>query len=337
MTHELKLILKEFERAEKQNIRTVLATVVALDGSSYRRPGVRMLIREDGESVGAVSGGCVEKEVINQSRSVFKNGIAKMMTYDGRYRLGCEGLLYILIEPFKPNKALRIAFTNNLSSRKPIHVICFYSLEVGTNASMGSVLSFDSKRYPLKDNFKINDSMLVFKQQMKPCFKLMIIGAEHDAVQLSAYASLTGWDVTIIASPKEEKSLDYFSGAQELRCINAEQFDENEIDEHTAVMLMTHSYVKDLNYLLKISETKPSYIGILGPAKRREKLLNELIERQPEVSDSFFDKIYGPSGLNVGAETAQEISIAIIAEILAVVRDEKPIMLKDKISPIHAV
>jgi len=101
------------------------------------------------------------------------------------------------------------------------------------------------------------------------------------------------------------------------------------------VLLMTHSYVKDLKYLLRIRNTRPAYLGILGPAKRREKLLNELIERNPEINDSFFDATYGPSGLNIGAETAQEIAIAIMAEILTVVRKQEPIMLKHKSSPIH--
>ncbi len=82
--------------------KAVLASVVALEGSSYRRPGVRMLLLEDGHMTGAVSGGCVEKEIFRQSESVFRTGIPKMMTYDGRYRLGCEGILYILLEPFRP-------------------------------------------------------------------------------------------------------------------------------------------------------------------------------------------------------------------------------------------
>lgn len=208
-------------------------------------------------------------------------------------------------------------------------------MKVGVNGAYGSIFSFNNNRYPLKKDFEIDESLLVFKQAMKPCFKLIIIGAEHDAVQLSAYAAMTGWEVTVIASPSEEKSVSHFTGAKELLCIDAEEFDSNSIDDQTAIMLMTHSYVKDLKYILKLSDSNPAYIGILGPAKRREKLLNELIERQAEVNDSFFDKVYGPSGLNIGAETAQEISIAIIAEILAVVRAENPIMLKDKLRPIH--
>ena len=75
-----------------------------LEGSSYRRPGVRMLINNNGESFGNVSGGCVEKEIIRQSQSVFKSEIPKIIKYDGRFRLGCEGIITILIEPFSLNK-----------------------------------------------------------------------------------------------------------------------------------------------------------------------------------------------------------------------------------------
>lgn len=100
MTHELKKIFQVFTSSSAASDTFVLATVVALEGSSYRRPGVRMLISKNGRTLGAVSGGCVEKEIIRQSVSVFEDGIPKMMTYDGRYRLGCEGILYILIEPF---------------------------------------------------------------------------------------------------------------------------------------------------------------------------------------------------------------------------------------------
>ena len=102
MIHELKKIFQVHETSAKASLKSVLATVVALDGSSYRKPGVRMLILENGYTVGAVSGGCVEKEIVRQTASVFSSGEAKIMTYDGRYRLGCEGILYILLEPFDP-------------------------------------------------------------------------------------------------------------------------------------------------------------------------------------------------------------------------------------------
>ena len=92
MTHELKKLVQAFTDAKERGLKSVLVTVVALDGSSYRKPGVRMLVLENGKMIGAVSGGCVEKEILIQSQSVFESTISKVMTYDGRYRLGCEGV-----------------------------------------------------------------------------------------------------------------------------------------------------------------------------------------------------------------------------------------------------
>ena len=98
---------------------------------------------------------------------------------------------------------------------------------------------------------------------------------------------------------------------------------------------MSHSYVKDLKYLSELVGKEINYIGLLGPSKRREKLLNDLMEKNDLISEVFFDKIYGPSGINIGAETPQEIAISILAEILSVIRNQKPIYLKDKQIGIH--
>ena len=122
MTHELKKIVSAYEAAQKSGIKAVLATVVALKGSSYRRPGVRMLVLENGKMIGAVSGGCVEKEVFRQSKRVFETGVSKVMTYDGRYRLGCEGILYILLEPFKPNTLFLNTFWEAINKRQSFEV-----------------------------------------------------------------------------------------------------------------------------------------------------------------------------------------------------------------------
>lgn len=120
-----KKIIREYQSATSKGLKCVLATVVALDGSSYRRPGVRMLILEDGHMIGAVSGGCVEKEVVRQAQSVFADDISKVMTYDGRYRLGCEGILYILLEAFRPDKVFLETFELTIASRHHFRIQSF--------------------------------------------------------------------------------------------------------------------------------------------------------------------------------------------------------------------
>ncbi len=333
MTHELKNIIKAFLEAKKKGIKSVLATVVALDGSSYRRPGVRMLINANGQMIGAVSGGCVEKEVVRQAQSVLASGEAKVMTYDGRYRLGCEGILYILIETFSPNDNFISTFNNAVIQRKSFEIHSYFQKENSTSISYGSVFKFGELIQSLSKS--TNTANLVLKQKMSPSTRLVIIGAEHDAVALCSYASHMGWEVTIVASPTEEKKVADFPGANTLLNIEAEQLPSNLIDGDTAVMLMTHSYAKDLKFLLQIKDTSPVYLGALGPAKRREKLLSEFIELNPEIDIEFVEKIHGPAGLNIGAETAQEIAVAILAEMLAVIRNQKPIMLINKLTGIH--
>jgi xanthine/CO dehydrogenase XdhC/CoxF family maturation factor len=336
MTYELKNILETYQKAQSQKIGTALATVVALDGSSYRKPGVTMLLLENGTMVGAVSGGCVEKEIYRQAESVFRTGIAKVMSYDGRYRLGCEGVLYILIESFDPGEKFIEHFWNSIRQREPLVMSSYYQKSISENSDFGTVFTFGRDTIPVLATHKPNTSLLEFKQQLDPALQLFIIGAEHDAVQVCTYGAQTGWEVTIVAPPSEDKQRSDFKGAKELLSITPEAFPVSKIDSQTAIVLMNHNYAKDLQYLLRLKESKPFYIGLLGPFKRREELLNEFIEACPNVEEDFLDAVHGPAGLNIGAETPQEIAVAIVSEILTVNRSKSPVKLKHKKGPIHS-
>ena len=340
MTHEFKKLTQAYLRANLIGLKSVIATVIALKGSSYRRPGVRMLIHSNGQMTGAVSGGCVEKEILKQSETVFKTGVPKIMTYDGRYKLGCEGLLYILIEPFDPDSKMMTSFENTLEERRAFEIISYFSRTVTNDRNFGSTITFSNKESfafnkKFQNKLKSSSELEQFTQKMEPCFKLIIIGAEHDAVQLTRFASLLGWEVVVISSPSDPQNLGDFPGAHELKAVAAESFNVELINEQTAVVLMTHSYVRDLKFLTGLKNTSPLYLGLLGPAKRRERLLDEFIESNPAVKEEFFDRIYGPTGLNIGAETPEEISISICAEILSVIRKQEPKSLKDKTGKIH--
>lgn len=335
MTHEFKTIVEHYQIAKNEGIKSVLATVVDLDGSSYRKPGVRMLILENGTMIGAVSGGCVEKDVLRQSESVFKTGRPKMMTYDGRYRLGCEGILYILIEVFSPENKFFEVFEIALLNRNPFSINCFYSKTIGEHEGLGSAIQINNEVYNLSTHTKNRASLSVFTESLQPCFKLIIFGAEHDAVQLCKLAHFNGWEVTVVSGPLESKSIQDFPGATAFFSVSPDTLELNSIDNETAIVVMSHNFANDLKYLLEIKETKPAYIGLLGPSKRREKLLSQFIEYCPDVDEAFLDCLYGPAGLNIGAETPQEIAISIISEILSVIREQTPMPLKEKLGRIH--
>jgi xanthine dehydrogenase accessory factor len=341
MTHELKNIFDAYTAAENEGTGAVLATVVDLDGSSYRRPGVRMLMLENGKMIGAVSGGCVEKEVYRQALQVFENGKPRMMTYDGRFRLGCEGVLYILLEVFKPSSVLVTDFRQCIEQRNSFELASVYHRSEGQFGGIGSRIKFATgAEFPLC-GMQLEHanghaaSLLTFSQTMPPCFKLVIVGAEHDAVQLCLMASFNGWEVTVISSQVDPKSKANFPGAHEVLALSAADIGAVKVDAQTAIMLMSHNYASDLKFLLAFQHRQFAYLGILGPAKRKEKLLSELLDYSMDLEASVIDKIHGPAGLNIGAETPQEIAISIVSEILAVTREQHPMPLSEKSGGIH--
>lgn len=337
MTHEFKDIVQQGLEAKRHGLKSVLASVVALDGSSYRRPGVRMLIMENNQMIGAVSGGCVEKEILLQSQTVLKTGQPKMMTYDGRYRLGCEGILYILLELFQPNDTFEIAFSKCIKKRHAFEIHSYFTKKEGSVPGLGSFIKLKDVIFGLGNHSESqNKSLSIFKQTLPACSRLVIIGSEHDAVQLCKYASLTGWDVTIIAGAKEAKTIENFPGASEFHAMSPEVMDVNSIDHQTSLVLMTHSFANDLRFLVALNNTNPNYIGVLGPTKRREELLAQFIEYCPDVDDAFLERIHGPAGIDIGSETPQEIAISIMAEILAVTRKRDTISLSKKSGSIHS-
>ncbi len=338
MTHEIKLLFETLHDWQQQGKKAVLVSVVALKGSSYRRPGVRMVISEDGDSVGAVSGGCVEKEIERQAQTVFQTGKAKIMTYDGRLRIGCEGIIHILIETVHLSNELLTDFDKVLKSRQNFKMDAYYYSNVGEYTNIGTLINVNGKSYSLHPSFNSNQiaDQECFSQSFNPLFQLYIFGAEHDAVQLCQSAKLLGWEVIIVASADESKSCDYFPGASDLISPAFDAIDTSVLDEQTAVVLMTHSFNKDVQYLMALKDCKLAYLGLLGSVNRRERVLSMLIDYHPTISTEFLDQIHGPAGINLGAETASEIAVSILAEILVVLRKQEPVSLREKAGSIHS-
>ncbi|HYQ58431.1 MAG TPA: XdhC family protein [Draconibacterium sp.] len=337
MTHEIKLLFHTLKTWQQKGKKAVFVSVVAVDGSSYRRPGVRMIISEEGELVGAVSGGCVEKEIERQAQSVFKTGKVKLMTYDGRLRIGCEGIIYVLIEPVFLSDELLDSFEQVLEARQNFKMDTWFYRETGDFHDAGSSITLNNKTYSLNPSLTIGkiNGKECFSQTFEPLFQLYIFGAEHDAVELSQAAKLLGWEVTIVAPPEESKSCDYFPGVSALITPSFDSIDTSVIDKQTAVVLMTHSFNKDVQYLMAIKDINPAYLGLIGSTNRRERILSTLLDFDPEISPEFLEQIHGPAGINIGAETASEISVSVLAEILSVVRRQTPVALREKIGSIH--
>ena len=328
MTHELEQILNAALIARKKGQDCVFVSLVHLKGSSYRKPGVRMLIKSNNEMVGAVSGGCVEKEIMRQAQSVFESKEPKMMVYDGRFRLGCEGLLHLLIEPFELNEVEILKLKECINAREEILIRSFYSLDIENTAGIGSLFKTrKNEQIFFQRQLETDQNSLVFDENLIAKNRLIIAGAEHDAIQLSKQAIFLGWDVAILSSIREHKSNEHFPPEVSFIETEPELFDFSVIDDQTAVVLMTHNYVKDLKFLLQLKKESLKYVGILGPKARLDKLLNELMEHVPDIEPNFFSSIHGPAGLDIGSVSPQEIALSIMSQVLNIFREKNASLL----------
>jgi xanthine/CO dehydrogenase XdhC/CoxF family maturation factor len=314
MTHEFLKIIASYQKASKQNVRTVLATIVHVEGSSYRKEGTQMLIDEHENITGALSGGCVEQEVIRQSATVFLSNCPKVFKYDGRFRLGCEGSIYILIEMFHPDHHLIDLIARAIEQRQSFSLFCSFLTDEISKPNFGTSFEFkDGTIY--HSNYEKGSDNLVFTHKIEPLNRLCIFGIEHDAEKLSQMASFLGWEVIVIGSEYSAVNGSDFPFAKSVLNLKPEDLDSDLFCKNTAVVVMSHNYAKDLRFLLTIITSKVRYIGLLGPVHRREKLLNAILDTDVLIDDSVFDKIHGPAGLAIGSKTPEEIALSIMAEI----------------------
>ena len=188
---------------------------------------------------------------------------------------------------------------------------------------------------PKKTAAADSPNLVSFEQTLSPAFRLLIIGAEHDALKLCEMAALLGWQVDIITSIKDFKSNLDFPKANSVIGSTPEMLDFSKIDTNTGIVIMNHNYALDVKYVLQLVAKEPAYLGILGAAKRRDKMFNELFEYNTEISEDFLERIFTPAGLNLGAQTPEEIALSILAEILATLKNKTPNSLKEITGNIH--
>ncbi|MHA4895403.1 XdhC family protein [Pedobacter sp. PWIIR3] len=362
---EIKDILNAYHQATKTGLKSALATVVKVEGSSYRRPGARMLITADGVLTGAISGGCLEGDALRKALSAIHQQENKLVTYDTTdeddaklgVQLGCNGIVYILFEPIKPElKTNPISLLTALEAQRENAVlVTLFSLngsnQLGTavlyreKASL-STLPADLNEQIIPDAVNgLNTESSAFKSYnlqaqpvdaflefLHPPTALIIAGAGNDAQPLAEMASRLGWEVTVADGRPAHATSARFPTANRVLVSKADQLiPQINIDEQTAFVLMTHNYNYDLELLKYLLHTPAAYIGTLGPKKKLIRMLEELGAYSAENET----RIHGPIGLDIGAETAEEIAIAILAEIKSVFTGAAAGSLKNKNAPIH--
>lgn len=371
---ELREIIKAYDAAVHAGKKSALAAVVHLNGSSYRRPGARMLVTDDGELTGAISGGCLEGDALRKAMLVLSQQQSKLVTYDTSdeddasigIQLGCAGIIQVLFEPINlndnnnPIQLLRKA----AALRQKSVLVTLFSLEDKKNEQPGTCLLMEENGnisgtipYPeLHDdiienvhhamqqqassfkNYVIkNISLTAFIEFLQPPVSLVVVGAGNDAIPMMQIADIIGWDVRVVDGRSTHAKPERFAGACQVLVSKPEKvLDQIPIDQQTVFVMMTHNYNYDLAMLKALLLRKVKYIGMLGPKKKLDRMLDELRDDGQALSQEQLNTIYGPSGLEIGAETAEEIALSIIAEIKAVLSGKKGGSLRNKQDEIHS-
>jgi xanthine/CO dehydrogenase XdhC/CoxF family maturation factor len=366
-------IIQALETAAKAGDRVILATVVRITGSSYGGVGARMLVRVDGTTVGLVSGGCLESDIAEHARRVSSTGVAEVVRYDTLedddapwgLGLGCNGLIDILLEPLTPDRARSIAdlLQRALDADGPsamatvIHVVdadsnspsvgahaLLIEDSIFTSGDWGSGFVLADAAAAVSDAIKAArrglvrdfDGVEIAFEVVNPSVDLVICGSGPDAGPISEFAVKLGWDVTIIdhrAGAAERASR--FPGAKVVECLEALNLAEHvDLSPRTAAVVVSHHFERDKNYLHALLRSDASYIGMLGPRARTERMLADL-EAEP-VPIKPDDRVYSPVGMDIGGDGPDAIALAVIAEVTAVSNSKQGGHLRDRRGPLHA-
>jgi xanthine/CO dehydrogenase XdhC/CoxF family maturation factor len=371
MTKEITDIIAAFKAAQKQGRQTALATVVHVEGSSYRRPGARMLVEDNGRLTGAISGGCLEGDALRKALLTINQKQNKLVTYntldddDVQFgvQLGCNGIVHILFEPIdatKPNNPI-VLLERCLDQRKNAVLVTLFSPTNSSGMQPGTCLFFNgeekhsngldegmeasiasdaaavlSTKTSLTKTYK-DGALKAFVELVEPTISLVIVGAGNDAMPVVEMANILGWQTTIIDGRSTHLQKQRFPKADRLLLGKpVEISNQLSVDERTVFVLMTHNYNFDREMLGILLQRKCSYIGTLGPKKRLERMLAELAENGLMISAEQRAVIYGPTGLDIGAETAEEIALSLLAEIKAVMMKRPGTSLRDRVEAIHS-
>ncbi len=369
---EIKEIIKAYDAAQTEGKQTALATVVHLQGSAYRRPGARMLVTIDGKLTGAISGGCLEGDALRKAQLVMVQKNPMLVTYDTTddddttlgVGLGCNGIISILIEPIDADEEHNpIQFLKQYAStRQAAVIVTLFSLDkravqpgtcllvtkstsqaaAGINNEIASLLLKDAlpvlhNRKSAFKHYESQQPLTGFIEFLDIPVSLLIFGAGNDCMPLVEMAHILGWETTVVDGRANYATRERFPSVNKLFVAKTSDIiNKVEVDKRTVAALMTHNYNYDLATLQQLLVLPTPYIGVLGPKKKMDRMLEELREQGMNPSDEQLAVIHGPSGLDLGSETAEEIALSIIAEIQAVLSKRQATPLREKSASIHA-
>lgn len=353
--NEARALVDAFDAANVRGERCALATVVSVEGSSYRRPGARMLVSEGGTSTGMISAGCLESDVIEHAQRVIRTGEAKLVEYNTASTsdemawglgLGCNGIVRVLVEPLASGSLYLEALRRSRAAS--VSVATVYQCAPSDRVRVGARLVLDEEGNVSHEN--MSDEMAarlasevraqsrggmtfakVFIETLLPPVPLVVFGAGHDALPIVELAHGLGWQTEVVDPQARPVSLSRFALADRVTLARPEDIEAQvRITPRTMALLMSHHYVQDLTLLRFLLASPAHYIGVLGPRKRTERMLKGLALNEADLA-----RLHAPAGLDIGANGPAEIALSIVAEMRAVLDGRRGGMLRERRGSIH--
>jgi len=340
-----------------------VATVAAVDGSAYRRPGAKMLVTADGAATGAVTAGCLEPSVLDCCERVHRTGVSETERFDltGESEtwglgLGCNGVIDLLVEPRDRSWD---PVTEALDSGLAVAVVT--AVESGPETAVGDRVLVDetgSRAVPDRDpvsrihleratdtidrligtaettTVDVGETTLLI-DGLTPLPELLLFGSQNDLGPLVTLGSRTGFRVSV-HSPRSGIDEAAVPRADDVRTGHPSTVAAGVTDEHTYAVVMSHNLVDDriaVETLLR--ETDVPYVGVMGPRDRFERLRDELARDGVSLTAAELDRVAAPVGLDLGGSTPTDIALSIVSEVVAVHNDCSGGRLKDRTGPIH--
>ena len=371
---EFEEVLAGVQQLWKQGQPAAVATVVRVAGSAYRRPGARMLVAPGGiRRTGMISGGCLEGDVARKAWALTSEASAALLRYDSTadedgtwsLGLGCNGIVEILVERLSKDDAF-VRFAHDcLAAGKTAVISTVLRSEEESGFDLGSKLLTDetgsrptgitqtnqgaatiaadarrclaSGRAHWADYVVNGRRIEVLHEYIEPAPRIVVFGAGWDAVPVVDAAASLGWNVTVVDRKASRAVASRFPRAKQVLVVDPNDLPRSlSLDEKTSAIVMSHDYQDDLAYLDFALRRSSWYVGLLGPGRRRDRLLGDLAERTgAPLSPQQLARLHSPVGLDVGAETPQEIAASIIAEVIAARSGRPGSMLRQKAGPIH--
>jgi xanthine/CO dehydrogenase XdhC/CoxF family maturation factor len=366
---EITDVLEAIESLAARGERMALATIVAVRGSTYRRPGARLLVPEEGAPVGNLSGGCLEGDVADMARLVMQEGTARLAAWDltadddavWGLGLGCNGAIEVFIEPAGRATEVVGALRAALEDERPISLVTVVEsgepnvvapgarLVVHADGRVDGTLGTAdtdaeavgaARELLAAERSEVRTfarGVRAFVEVLEPPVRLLICGAGHDAVPLVRAAAGLGWNPIVVDDREALLTRDRFPEAAGFVRVDepGRVAKEAPLDERTCVVVMTHNFLRDKAYLRGLASGPLAYLGMLGPGARTQRLLMELSDEGVTLADTVLARTHGPAGLDLGAEGPEEIAQAIVAEIVAVRRGRDAGFLNRRPGPIH--